>query len=226
MPITSHARTLGLWLTLALSALLTACGSMPLPSEPLPDAPPPVTQGPVRKGQSGGVFVSEAGWSLVADNRAFRTGDVLTVFLQETTQASKKADTSFGKNSSAAISPLSIGSKTINSTVGIDAQRDFSGSSTSTQQNALQGAITVVVEEVLPNGLLRIKGEKSLTLNQGEEFIRVSGYVRAADVDADNRLSSQRIANARIAYSGKGALADANSAGWLTRFFNSPWMPF
>lgn len=226
MPITSHARTLGLWLTLALSALLTACGSMPLPSEPLPDAPPPVTQGPVRKGQSGGVFVSEAGWSLVADNRAFRTGDVLTVFLQETTQASKKADTSFGKNSSAAISPLSIGSKTINSTVGIDAQRDFSGSSTSTQQNALQGAITVVVEEVRPNGLLRIKGEKSLTLNQGEEFIRVSGYVRAADVDADNRLSSQRIANARIAYSGKGALADANSAGWLTRFFNSPWMPF
>ena len=226
MPITSHARTLGLWLTLALSALLTACGSMPLPPEPLPDAPPPVTQGPVRKGQSGGVFVSEAGWSLVADNRAFRTGDVLTVFLQETTQASKKADTSFGKNSSAAISPLSIGSKTINSTVGIDAQRDFSGSSTSTQQNALQGAITVVVEEVLPNSLLRIKGEKSLTLNQGEEFIRVSGYVRAADVDADNRLSSQRIANARIAYSGKGALADANSAGWLTRFFNSPWMPF
>lgn len=180
----------------------------------------------MRKGQSGGVFVSEAGWSLVADNRAFRTGDVLTVFLQETTQASKKADTSFGKNSSAAISPLSIGSKTINSTVGIDAQRDFSGSSTSTQQNALQGAITVVVEEVLPNSLLRIKGEKSLTLNQGEEFIRVSGYVRAADVDADNRLSSQRIANARIAYSGKGALADANSAGWLTRFFNSPWMPF
>lgn len=226
MPITSHARTLGLWLPLALSALLTACGSMPLPPEPLPDAPPPVTQGAVRKGQSGGVFVSEAGWSLVADNRAFRTGDVLTVFLQETTQASKKADTSFGKSSSAAISPLSIGSKTINSTVGIDAQRDFSGSSTSTQQNALQGAITVVVEEVLPNGLLRIKGEKSLTLNQGEEFIRVSGYVRAADVDADNRLSSQRIANARIAYSGKGALADANNAGWLTRFFNSPWMPF
>ena len=54
----------------------------------------------------------------------------------------------------------------------------------------------------------------------------MSGYVRAADVDSDNRLSSQRIANARIAYSGKGALADANNAGWLTRFFNSPWMPF
>jgi flagellar L-ring protein FlgH len=226
MPMTPHARPLGLLLTLALSALLTACGSMPLPPESLPDAPPPVSQAPVRKGQSGGVFVSEATWSLLADNRAFRTGDVLTVFLQETTQASKKADTSFGKSSSVDVTPFSIGSKTIKSNVGIDAQRDFAGTSTSTQQNALQGAITVVVEEVLPNGLLRIKGEKSLTLNQGEEFIRVSGYVRGADVDADNRLSSQRIANARIAYSGKGALADANNAGWLTRFFNSPWMPF
>ncbi len=79
---------------------------------------------------------------------------------------------------------------------------------------------------VLPNGLLRVSGEKSLYLNQGEEFIRVRGYLRAADIDADNRVSSQRIANAQIAYSGQGTLADANTPGWLTRFFASPWMPF
>jgi flagellar L-ring protein precursor FlgH len=65
-----------------------------------------------------------------------------------------------------------------------------------------------------------------LTLNQGEEFVRLRGYVRAADIDADNRVSSLRIANARIAYSGQGTLADANSPGWLTRFFSSPYMPF
>ena len=88
------------------------------------------------------------------------------------------------------------------------------------------GAITAVVVEVLPNGLLRIAGEKSLWLNQGEEFIRLSGYVRGQDIDAANRVSSQRLANARIAYSGSGTLADANTPGWLTRFFNSPWMPF
>jgi flagellar L-ring protein precursor FlgH len=84
----------------------------------------------------------------------------------------------------------------------------------------------VIVQEVMPNGLLRLAGEKMLTLNQGEEFVRLRGYVRAADIDADNRVSSLRIANARIAYSGQGTLADANSPGWLTRFFASPYMPF
>lgn len=84
----------------------------------------------------------------------------------------------------------------------------------------------MVVQDVLPNGLLQIRGDKSLTLNQGEEIIQVSGYVRPDDVDTDNRLSSRRIANARISYTGRGTLADSNTAGWLTRFFTSPWMPF
>lgn len=168
----------------------------------------------------------EAAWSLTADHRPFRPGDVLTIVLEETTQASKKADTKFGKSSTVDVTPTVIGNNHFKTDVGISAQRDFTGSSTSTQQNALQGAISVVVQDVLPNGLLQIRGDKSLTLNQGEEIIRLSGYVRASDVDTDNRLSSQRIANARITYAGKGSLADANSAGWLTRFFNSPWMPF
>lgn len=215
-------------LAAGLAVILTGCAGTPILSEPpkTPTEPPPVARAPARKGQSGGVFVSESAWSLVGDNRAFRAGDVLTIVLQETTQASKKADTSFGKGSSVGITPTVIGGRTFNTDVAIDAQRDFAGNATSTQQNALQGAITVVVQDVLPNGLLQVQGEKSLTLNQGEEFIRVAGYVRAADVDAENRLSSQRIANARITYSGKGALADANSAGWLTRFFTSPWIPF
>lgn len=209
-----------------LLSLLVGCGSMPLPPEPTPDEPPPTNTAPVRKGKSGGVFVPEMAGSLTADHRPFRPGDVLTILLEETTQASKKADTKFGKSSSADIAPTVIGNNTFKTNVGVSAQRDFNGSATSTQQNALQGAITVVVQDVLPNGLLQIRGDKSLTLNQGEEIIRLSGYVRAADVDTDNRLSSQRIANARIAYTGKGSLADANTAGWLTRFFNSPWMPF
>lgn len=83
-----------------------------------------------------------------------------------------------------------------------------------------------MVHRVLPNGLLQVKGEKQLTLNQGEEMLRVAGYVRVEDIDTDNRVSSLRIANARIGYSGSGALADANSPGWLMRFFASPLMPF
>ena len=86
--------------------------------------------------------------------------------------------------------------------------------------------MTVIVQQVLPNGLLYIKGDRALSLNQGDEVLRLSGYVRATDVDLNNRVSSLRVANARISYSGHGALSDASEAGWLTRFFQSPLFPF
>jgi flagellar L-ring protein precursor FlgH len=207
------------------SLVLSGCAVRPShgPSDELP--PPPIAA-EAPKGTAGGVFTPEVPWTLLSDSRAFRPGDVLTVVLQETTQAKKSADTSFGKQSSIKIDPSIVGTSGIDTDVSISGQREFDGSATSTQQNALQGSITVIVQEVLPNGLLRIHGEKSLYLNQGEEFIRVAGYVRSQDIDSTNRVSSQRIANARIAYSGRGPLNDANSAGWLTRFFVSPWMPY
>jgi flagellar L-ring protein precursor FlgH len=179
-----------------------------------------------RSGVSGGVFGGDT-VSLTSDSRAFRVGDVVTVLLQETTQASKKAGTSFSKGSSASVAPVGLLGKTFGRTgVDITADRSFQGNATSTQQNALTGAVTVLVQEVLPNGLLRVAGEKRLQLNQGEEFVRLKGYLRAADIDNENQVSSLRVANARIAYSGQGTLADSNSAGWLTRFFTGPLMPF
>lgn len=201
------------------------CAARP-PHAPAAQEPPLPPIAAVPKGESGGVFSPHVPWSLVSDSRAFRPGDVLTVVLQETTQAKKSADTRFGKSSSIEFEPITAGGKSIDSDLSVAGRRKFDGSATSTQQNALQGALTVIVQEVLPNGLLRVHGEKSLYLNQGEEFVRVSGYVRAQDIDSNNRVSSQRIANARIAYSGRGPLHDANSAGWLTRFFTSPWVPF
>jgi len=179
-----------------------------------------------RGGVSGGVFTADT-VSLTSDSRAYRVGDAVTVILQETTQASKRAGTSISKGSSIGISPLAaLGKVYDKAAVDITADRDFQGDATSTQQNALSGSLTVIVQEVLPNGLLRVAGEKNLMLNQGEEFVRLKGFVRSADVDSDNRVSSLRVANARIAYSARGALADANQPGWLTRFFNSPLMPF
>lgn len=212
-------------LALAL-ALLAGCSTIQPPPTPKAELKPldaqPVPQ--MARGVSGGVFASQRGWTLTSDARAFRPGDVLTVTLEETTQASKKADTTFGKGSNVGLT-ASLKSKSLLD-LGIGGNRDFNGSSASSQQNALTGAITVVVLEVLPNGLLRVNGDKSLTLNQGEEMIRLSGYVRGADVDSENRVSSQRIANARIVYAGQGTLAEANTPGWLTRFFASAWMPF
>ncbi len=107
----------------------------------------------------------------------------------------------------------------------IDANRDFDGSATSQQQNSLRGEITVSVDAGSPTDP-EIRGEKWLTLNQGDEYIRLSGLVRADDIQNDNSVSSQRIANARISYAGRGALSDANAAGWLTTWlFNHPLFP-
>jgi flagellar L-ring protein precursor FlgH len=179
-----------------------------------------------QRGQAGGLFVASSATALTSDSRAFRPGDVLTVVLEETTQASKAADTKFGKASSVGVKAPVIAGHAIRADISAGADRDFSGTATSSQRNTLQGALTVVVHDVLPNGLLQVQGDKRLYLNQGEETLRLTGFVRPADIDADNRVSSQRIANARIAYSGEGTLADSNSPGWVTRFFASPWMPF
>jgi len=208
--------------------LLTGCATRVPLTTPAPaddGLALPKAQG-ARGGVSGGVFSADT-VSLTSDARAFRVGDVVTVILQETTQASKKAGTSFSKGSSASVTPLSALGKTFGRTaIDASADRSFSGDATSTQQNALSGAVTVIVQEVMGNGLLRVAGEKRLQLNQGEEYLRLKGYLRAADIDADNQVSSLRVANARIAYSGQGTLADANSPGWLTRFFTGPLMPF
>lgn len=189
-------------------------------------APPEDIVMPEAPVRSGGVYNSSYNWSLIQDRRAYRVGDILTVKLDESTQASKQARTNYGKKNDVALGvPEAFGHAVDKLSGAIDGNRNFNGSATSQQQNSLRGAITVAVYKVLPNGVLAIRGEKWLTLNQGDEYMRVTGLVRADDVERDNSVSSQRIANARISYAGRGALSDANAAGWLVRFFNHPLFP-
>ena len=212
----------------AALALLALAGCAVRPPEMMQPAEsvPEFLMAPQARAQGGGLFVPHASTGLVADQRAHRAGDILTVLLEEVTQASKKANTQTSKGSSVGISPPILGGKSIKADIELEGSSKFSGGGSSTQQNALSGAMTVIVQQVLPNGLLYIKGDRALSLNQGDEVLRLSGYVRATDVDLNNRVSSLRVANARISYSGHGALSDASEAGWLTRFFQSPLFPF
>ena len=116
------------------------------------------------------------------------------------------------------------GTEILNNEIGIE--NEFEGSANASQQNSLNGSIAVTVSERLPNGNLLIRGEKLITLNQGQEFIRFSGIVRPVDIDFENTVPSTKVADARIIYSEDGILAHANEPGWLAKFFNSPWMPF
>ena len=79
--------------------------------------------------------------------------------------------------------------------------------------------------ERLPNGNLLVRGEKLLRLNRSDEVVQIQGIVRPADINPDNSVASSRIGDARIVYTGRGELAQANAQGWLSRFFNSVVMP-
>jgi len=206
-------------------ALLAGCaGRKDQFIPPAPDdadyAPPQLNYQSETKSR-GSLFSSSKALTIFQDRRAYQVGDILTVLLDETTESEKGANTGFEKTSSVDV-PQPIDNFSSNASV----RREFAGKYSSDQSNRLSGSITVTVYDVLPNGVLQIRGEKWIKLNQGDEFIRLTGNVRVDDIESDNTLSSQRIANARITYSGRGVLADSNSAGWFMQFINSPWMPF
>ena len=184
--------------------------------------------------QQGAIFQAGYGLALYEDIRAHQVGDILTIVLSENTNASKKASTSTSKDSSISLpnptlfgNPFRINSKE-NTSLAVSAENAnaFDGEGDSALSNSLSGNVTVTVAEVLPNGNLIVQGQKRMTINQGEEFVRFSGIVRPADINPDNTVLSGKVANARIAYVGEGMLADANSQGWLGRFFSSKWWPF
>ncbi|UJF18023.1 flagellar basal body L-ring protein FlgH [Vibrio sp. SS-MA-C1-2] len=191
------------------------------------DYAPPELNYDVNRVSTGSLFTGATALTLFQDRRAYRVGDILTVTLNERTESDKTAATQYGKSSSIDVGAPTFGNATLdNFSASASGERDFDGSAASSQGNSLTGSITVTVYDVLPNGVLRIRGEKWLKLNQGDEFIRLTGNVRVDDIQSDNTLSSQRIADARITYAGRGAFTDTNTAGWMTQFFNSPWMPF
>ena len=182
---------------------------------------------------TGGLFHTGTNMELFADVKARRVGDVITVILKEKTDASKKASTSTDKSTELDLpnptlfgrSNLTIGRHPI---LNLDAESTtaFEGSGDSTQSNSLTGDITVTVGAVYPNGNMLIKGEKVLQLNQGSEIIRISGIVRPSDVTPENTVLSTQIADVQITYAGEGVIAQSNTQGWLTRFFNSALWPF
>ncbi|MHA6205489.1 flagellar basal body L-ring protein FlgH [Dyella soli] len=211
-------------------ALLAACGMQPTRDDRAWAATPP--QEPTAPAPTdGSIYHAEQGMELFNDARAHRVGDILTIALVESTQASKKASTNTSKKDKANIAaPTLLGqSVTLNGKpvdISTSGDRSFGGSGDSSQSNQLTGSITVTVAQRLSNGNLLVRGEKLLTINQGQEQIRISGIVRPQDIGQDNSVPSTRVADAQIAYTGKGSMADANTQGWLSRFFSSKWMPY
>ena len=224
---------------LALSGITALAGCVaptPKPNDPyyapvLPRTPLPAAA------NNGSIYQAGFEQNLYSDRKAFRVGDIITITLNERTQASKNANSQIGKNSKTDIGLSSffggglstndpVGGGDLSLDVGYSGDRATKGDSKSGQSNSLTGSITVTVADVLPNGIIAVRGEKWLTLNTGDELVRIAGMVRADDISTDNTVSSTRVADARITYSGTGAFADASQPGWFDRFFLSPLFPF
>jgi flagellar L-ring protein precursor FlgH len=178
--------------------------------------------GPAAAGEPGAVFSGTAYTPLTSGARAGQPGDLLTIVLVERMSATKSNSATTGRDGSAGITPPVTGPLNFLKSTDLSAggSQSFKGKGEAAQSNALTGEIAVTVVGVRPNGVLEVKGEKFLQLNRGDERIELTGLVRTADISSENRVLSTRVANARIAYTGKGEIARASKQGWLQRFFS------
>lgn len=225
-----------LTLITSVALLLSACQST-VQVDPRPNDPffaPVVPEMPVEQvSNDGSIFNAMHANSLYSDAKGRRVGDIITVILRENTSATKSATTTLERDSQVDFDPIvGPGGNNLNLGFGGDFQldlgatNDFEGDASANQSNNLTGNISVTVVQVMPNDNLIIRGEKWLTLNNGDEYIRLTGIVRPADINPANEVLSSKIANARIQYSGTGSFSDVQRQGWLGKFFASTWWPF
>jgi flagellar L-ring protein precursor FlgH len=225
----------------AAPLLLTACGGMggKGPQAGFAAPPPPgaaimaagasdpllvAAQQPLAPATSAGaIFQSGSGYAgLVTGTRARALGDMVTIILTEATTTTKSTQGRTQREGSFGITPPAAGPLDFLNPEALKAAAEgsFTGGGNAAQQSRLNGAVAVTIAAIYPNGTAEVVGEKQMMFSQGEEWVQFAGRIRLVDIDSDNRLASSQVANARIIYSGKGAVQQASRPGWLSRFFN------
>ena len=182
-----------------------------LPQSPLPSPSP-----------DGAIFNASSGYApLHSGFRARSVGDTLTITLIEEVEASKAAGSKTQRSGNLGITPPTAGPLSFLNPESLkaSAQSSFNGQGNATQRTSLNGEVSVTIADVRPNGTAFVKGQKMLMLSHGREWVQLSGIVRLSDIGHDNRLTSAQVADANIAYSGKGSVQNAGREGWLSRFF-------
>ncbi|MGR7169917.1 flagellar basal body L-ring protein FlgH [Klebsiella aerogenes] len=216
---------------LAGMVMLTLSGCAYIPHKPLVDgstsAQPAPPTAPV---PNGSIFQAAQPMNygyqpLFEDRRPRNVGDTLTIVLQENVSASKSSSANASRNGSSkfgvATAPRYLDGLLGNARADMDISGDnsFGGKGGANANNTFNGTITVTVNQVLSNGNLHVVGEKQIAINQGTEFIRFSGGVNPRTISGSNSVTSTQVADARIEYVGNGYINEAQTMGWLQRFF-------
>jgi len=173
---------------------------------------------------------------MFSDLKARNVGDIVTIIISESSSASKQATTSTGRDSSMSAgipnlfglensSFIQDSNLDLNNLVTSNFSNSFDGEGTTTRKGNLTASLTTQVIERYPNGNLKIRGGKEVMVNNEVQIIYLTGIIRTIDITAENTISSAKILNARITYTGQGALADTQKPGWLMRTLDNVW-PF
>jgi flagellar L-ring protein FlgH len=206
--------------------LLCAALATPVAAKAKPERDafaPTAAVAPATPVANGAIFQDVGYASLTSGNRAAAVGDIVTIQLVERLSASKSNSAGTSRNGSVGITPPAtgpLGSLFSASDVNMGGDQSFKGKGEAAQSSNLNGEISVTIAAVYPNGTMQVRGEKLLILNRGDDKVQFSGLIRSADISADNRVLSSRVADARIIYTGKGEIARASKQGWLQRFFS------
>ncbi|MCE2782442.1 flagellar basal body L-ring protein FlgH [Limnohabitans sp.] len=228
-------------LMVSMALGLSACATAPVALKHSPEFAPvlPVVAERPRE-TSGSIYNNRQNDNFFGRSRNYRVGDLITVLLNESTQANRQQRGNVSRESSNDVIPSGLTSKVLripekvlgsNGIGALDglnlnnAKVESTGTGEANQLATLNGAVSVTVVEVLANGNLMVRGEKQLALTEGSEIIQVSGILRPNDVSPNNMVQSRRLANAQISYRGTGDMANASKAGWGTSALLKLW-PF
>ena len=203
---------------------LAACGTTPSSIVDKPTTARPEAK-IIPASSNGAIYQAAAYRPLFEDRRARHVGDVLTILINEKTQAGKQASSNGSKKNAVDASISAVAGLPLKGLQGLgltaDGSSQYADKSAVNSSNNFTGNVTVTVTEVLANGNLVVAGEKQIALDKGTEYIRLSGVVQPDTILSGNTVSSAKVADARIEYRTSAKLDSAEVMGWLARFFLS-----
>jgi flagellar L-ring protein precursor FlgH len=174
--------------------------------------------------------------AMFSDPKARTVGDIVTIKIAESSDATNKASTATDRSSSLSASvdaffnaekryPADQPFFNPFSRIAGGVESEFEGTGTTRRSGDLNAYITALVTQVLPNGNLVVTGSREVLINNENQIIQLTGVVRPRDISADNQVLSTFVADARISYSGSGVVNDRQKPGWLTNIVMTVW-PF
>ncbi|MGM8849144.1 flagellar basal body L-ring protein FlgH [Salinicola halophyticus] len=207
---------------LSLALIVSGCAQIPRHSVVEDSAPVQIPSTPPVQA-NGSIYQARFGFQpLFEDRRPRQVGDIITIVLDEQVSASKNSAANATRNGSTSFTPTTVpDALDFLEKYGTDLEGEnvFNGSGGANANNTFTGTITVTVYDLLANGNLKVRGEKQIAINQGTEYIRFSGVVNPRAISGANTVQSTQVADARIEYIGDGYINEAQTMGWLQRFF-------